>query len=72
MMHELIIDQKRCVGTDICHICETVKRGVSAHCTEHGRLLVSWPNTAEHSGTISALIARCPVQAITIKPINEE
>lgn len=70
-MYEITIDQEICVGIHICHICETIKQGLPAHCSEHNKLLVSSEALAEHYKTITNFIARCPAQAISIKLINE-
>ena len=64
MMHSLTIDLSR------CHECERVRRGIHAHCAEHGRLLISGPETMEHSATITRLINCCPSRAITIMPVD--
>lgn len=71
-MYEITIDQEVCVGVDVCHICETIKQGLPAHCSEHNKLLVSSEALAEHHKTITNFIARCPVQAIMITSIDEE
>jgi Fe-S-cluster-containing hydrogenase component 2 len=70
MMHAITVDESRCIGLDICHACEGVHRGIRDHCRNHGRLLVSWPNTATHSQTITRLINACPNRAITIMPLE--
>lgn len=71
-MQKIVIDQNKCVDSDICHICETIKQGLPAHCSEHNKLLVSSEAVAEHHKTITNFITRCPAQAITITPIDEE
>jgi len=72
MMHQITISPRYCRGLGLCHACEAIQPGLVLHCERHGRLLISHPATAEHSATISALIAACPDRAITIKPVEEK
>lgn len=70
-MHQLTIDAHACRGLHLCHACEAIKPGIIDYCTKHGRLLISFANTAQQQPIISRLIAVCPDQAIVIKPLTE-
>lgn len=69
-MHALTIDFAHC--PDDCELCEQVKQGLLAHCTEHGSLLISGPSTRAQSRTIRRLINGCPNRAITIHPLETQ
>lgn len=70
MMHQLTIDQKHCRGTTLCHACEAIQPGLVEYCAINGRLLISHPNTAEHSSVLSRLAQVCPDRAIMIRPVD--
>ena len=69
-MHQLTIDPKCCRGIALCHACEAIKPGLVDYCTKHGRLLISFANTARYSSMLSRLAQVCPDRAIMIKPME--
>ncbi|QQG66374.1 hypothetical protein HP555_11090 [Desulfobulbus oligotrophicus] len=70
MMHQLTVDSRHCRGLHLCHQCEAITPGLVHYCEMHGRVLISWPNTAAKQPLLSKLIVNCPDRAIMMKPVE--
>jgi len=65
-MHRITVDTKRCRGTYLCHQCDAIKPGLVLACERDGHVVVQDWVLRDQGGSISALIASCPDQAIMI------
>lgn len=70
-MYEITIDQNKCMGLDICRLCESQKQGITIHCAQYGKLMVSPESLSENKQAINNFIGCCPVQAIILTNILE-